>query len=181
MNWLSNLFLSAVLLITSMGVLGVGERKLEIQRYPDEPMQLIDLRISGESIKDRIGQLKSQPNKWSTYGVSFNDTEDWYKRVSMIFRNVSDKPVRGVRAFLFFKRADGKKTFMVPLTAMRELWENPLQTDEDVELVVSDSELEKILPVIQQEGVDMNKCEITFSLDSAIYGEKLWWDRGRLI
>src|SRR5215510_661364 len=103
MNWRSNLLLSAVLLITSMGVFGVGERKLEIQRYPDEPMQLVDLRISGESVKDRIAQLRSDPNKWSTDGVSFSDTEDWYKRVSFTFKNVSEQPVRGVRAFLFFK------------------------------------------------------------------------------
>lgn len=180
MNWRSSLLLSAVLLITSMGVFGVGERKLEIQRYPNEPMQLTDLRISGESVKDRIAQLKTYENKWSTDSVSFNDTEDWYKRVSFTYKNVSDKSVRGVRAFLFFKAADGK-TFMVQLTSLSDLWKNALQPGEEVELILSDIELAKLLPTIQEQGVDLNRCAVSFSLDTAIYGEKLWWDRGHLL
>ena len=180
MNWRSNLLLSAVLLITSMGVFGVGERKLQIQRYPNEPMQLTDLRISGESVKDRIAQLKTYENKWSTDSVSFNDTEDWYKRVSFTYKNVSDKPVRGVRAFLFFKAADGKM-FMVQLTSLSDLWKNALQPGEEVELILSDIELAKLLPAIQEQGVDLNRCAVSFSLDTAIYGEKLWWDRGHLL
>lgn len=180
MNWRSNLLLSAVLLITSMGVFGVGERKLQIQRYPNEPMQLTDLRISGESVKDRIAQLKTYENKWSTDSVSFNDTEDWYKRVSFTYKNVSDKPVRGVRAFLFFKAADGKM-FMVQLTSLSDLWKNALQPGEEVELILSDIELAKLLPAIQEQGVDLNRCAASFSLDTAIYGEKLWWDRGHLL
>jgi hypothetical protein len=181
MNWRSNLLLTAVLLITSLRVLGVGERKLQIQRYPDEPMQLTDLRISGESVKDRIVQLKTYQNKWSTDSVSFNDTEDWYKRLSFTYKNVSDKPVRGVRAFLFFKPEDGKKTFMVQLTSLSDLWKNALQPGEEVEIILSDIELAKILPAIQEEGVDLNSCAVSFSLDTAIYGEKLWWDRGHLL
>lgn len=180
MNWRSNLLLSAVLLVTSLGVFGVGERKLEIQRYPNEPLQLIDLRISGESVKDRIAQLRSYPNKWGTDAVSFSDTEDWYKRVSFTFKNVSDKPVRGVRAFLFFKSADGKN-FMVQLTSMRDLWHSALQPGEDVEVIMSDSEWANMQPVFQQQGVDANSCAVSFSLDTAIYGEKLWWDRGRML
>lgn len=180
MNWRSSLLLSAVLLITSMSVFGVGERKLQIQRYPDEPMQLTDLRISGESVKDRIAQLKTYENKWSTDSVSFNDTEDWYKRVSFTYKNVSDKPVRGVRAFLFFKAADGKM-FMVQLTSLSDLWKNALQSGEEVELILSDIELAKLLPAIQEQGVDLNRCAVSFSLDTAIYGEKLWWDRGHLL
>ena len=181
MNWLGNLLLSAVLLITSTGVLGVGERKLTIQRYPGEPMQLTDLRISGESVKDGIAQLKTYENKWSTDRVSFSDTEDWYKRVSFTYKNVSDKPVRGVRAFLFFKPADGKTTFMVQLTSLRDLWTNALQPGEEVELILSDIEWAKILPMTQEQGIDPNSCAVSFSLDTAIYGEKLWWDRGHLL
>lgn len=181
MYWLGNLFLSAVLLITSVGVFGVGERKLEIQRYPDEPMQLTDLRISGESVKDRIAQLKTSENKWSTDGVSFSDTEDWYKRVSFTYKNVSDKPVRGVRAFLFFKVANEQKYYQLPLRSLRDVWRNPLQQGEEVELTVFDTDWEKTALLLKQDGVDANACAVSFSLDSAIYSEKLWWDRGHLL
>ena len=181
MNWRSSLLLSAVLLITSLRVFGVGERKLEIQRYPGEPMQLTDLRISGESVKDHIKQLRINADKWGTDGVSFNDTDDWYKRLSFTFKNVSDKPVRGVRAFLFFKPGNGKPLFAMQFISMRDLWKNPLGNGEEVELVISDTELDRMSSVMQQEGVDTNACQISFSLDTAIYGEKLWWDRGQLL
>jgi hypothetical protein len=75
-----NLLLTAALLITSTGVFDVRERSLEIQRYPNEPLQLVDLTISGQSVKDRIALKTQLPGSdWFTDAVSFTDHEDWYK------------------------------------------------------------------------------------------------------
>ncbi len=37
------------------------DRELAIERYPDEPMQLVNLRIGPQSVKDRIKQKSKDP------------------------------------------------------------------------------------------------------------------------
>jgi len=178
-----NLLLTAALLITSTGVFGVGEKTLEIQRYPNEPMQLVDLKVSGQSVKDRIAK-KTQlaGSDWFTDAVSFTENDDWYKRVSLTFRNVSDKPVLGVMAILLFKPATDKTLYSLQLFPSRNLRANPLQRGEEVQLNVNDdARLQSTLQIMKTAGVDVNQCEVSFSLDGVGYNEQLQWYRGKLL
>ena len=178
-----NLLLTAALLITSTGVFGVGEKTLEIQRYPNEPMQLVDLKVSGQSVKDRIARKMQLPGSdWFTDAVSFTETDDWYKRVSLTFRNVSDKPVLGVTAIFLFKPASDKTLYGLQLTPSRNLRTNPLQRGDEVELtVLDDSRLQSTLQIMKEAGVDVNQCEVSFSLDGVGYNAELQWYRGNLL
>ena len=68
------------------------ERTLEIERYPDEPLQLVDLRVGAQSVKDRIKpKFKDNQSKLGIDSVKFNEKDDWYKRVSIKLRNTSNK------------------------------------------------------------------------------------------
>ena len=177
-----NLLFTAALLITATGVFGLGEKSLEIQRYPNEPLQLVDLKISGQSVKDRIALKTKLPGSDEfTDGVSFNDTDDWYKRVSFRFRNVSGKTIHGVGADLFFKPAGEKNLYSVQLNASTDLKKKLVEPGDEVELTVNDSRLQPILEMMRQAGVEVNKCEVSFSLDTAVYGEQLRWYRGLLL
>ena len=64
------------------------DKVLEIQRYPDEPMELVNLNIGKQSVKNHI-KPKSKVNKgkWGLDSVKFNEKDDWYKRVSIKLRN----------------------------------------------------------------------------------------------
>jgi hypothetical protein len=178
-----NLLLTAALLITSTGVFDVRERTLEIQRYPNEPLQLVDLKVSGQSVKDRIvlKQKFADKSQWSLDSVTFSDDDDWYKHVSFRYRNVSDKTIYGVGAFLFFKPGGERNMFMVQLNASTDLKSKQIEPGGEVELTVDDLRLQPILQMMSQAGVDANKCEVSFSLDSAVYSEQLRWDRGHLL
>ena len=58
------------------------DRVLEIERYPDEPVQLVDLRIGTQSVKDHIKpKFKDPASKWATDRVTFKEKDDWFKRV----------------------------------------------------------------------------------------------------
>lgn len=177
-----NLLLTAALLITPTGVFGVGEKTLEIERYPNEPMELVDLRISGQSVKDRIALKRKFPSSgWSIDSVTFTDDDDWFKRISVTFRNVSDKPIRGVSAQLLFDPPGEGPLYGIPLTALRNLGATPLQPREEVELIISDIHLDTMLQQMKMGGADPNKSRASFSLDSAGYNEQLQWYRGNLL
>ena len=177
-----NLLLSAALLIISTGVFAFGQKTLEIQRYPNEPMQLVDLKVSGQSVKDRIVKKTQLPGSdWSTDAVSFTEADDWYKRVTLRFRNVSDKTIHGVGAFLFFEPVGERNGFMLQLNASTDLRKKVVEPGAEVELWVTDSRLDQTLGMMKQAGVDVNKCEVSFSLDSAVYSEELRWYRGSLL
>jgi hypothetical protein len=177
-----NLMLTAALLITSTGVFGVGEKTLEIQRYPNEPMELVDLRISGQPVKDRIALKRKFPGSgWSLDSVTFTDDDDWFKRISVTFRNVSDKPIRGVSAQLLFDPPGEGSLYGIPLTALRNLGQSPLQPREEVELVMSDIHLDTMLQNMKSGGVDPNQSKVSFSLDGAGYTKELQWYRGNLL
>ena len=177
-----DLLLTAALLITSTGVFDVRERTLEIQRYPNEPLELVELKISGQSVKDRISlKLQLPGSSWSTDSVRFNDTEDWYKRVSLRFRNVTDKTIHGVGASLFFKPIGERNLYGVQLDAATDLKKKLVEPGDEVEVRVNDLRLQPILRMMERAGVDVNKCEVSFSLDTAVYNEQLRWDRGSLL
>ena len=177
----AGLSLIAVVMLTLSVALDVGEKTLFIERYPDEPMQLVDVRVSGQSVKDRVTENARYANKWGNDVIKFTEGDDWFKRVSLTFRNVSDKPIRGVRSILLFEQVGGKNKFQVGLTSSRNLYQTALQPGEEVELTVSDNEMERMLPIIKGNGVEANDCKISFSLDAAIYSDTLQWYRGNLL
>ena len=97
------------------------DKVLEIERYPNEPLELTKLSIGTQPVKNRIKpKFKDNKSKWGLDSVKFNERDDWYKRVSITLLNTSDKPVYGLHAYLFFKPAGSRIIFSMPLTS-REL------------------------------------------------------------
>ena len=75
------------------------EKALEIERYPDEPLQLVNLRIGTQSLKEHIRQkFKDPKSKLGLDRVSFKEKDDWFKRVSVTLRNTSTRPIYGIGA-----------------------------------------------------------------------------------
>ena len=159
-----------------------ADRVLEIERYPDEPMQLVNLRIGTQWVKDRIKlKFKDQISKWGTDTVKFKEKDDWIKRVSITLRNTSDKPVYGLEGFLFLKPIGYPMIFSLLLTGSRELRQNPLQPGAEIELTVSPGFLNHTLDDVKNHGADASRADVSFSLDGVIFSDDLHWYRGKLL
>jgi hypothetical protein len=155
---------------------------LEIQRYPDEPLQLVNLRIGSQSVADRIEQKFKDPiSKWGTDSVQFNENDDWFKRVSITLRNTSDKPVYGLQGFLFVKPAGFPMMFSLQLTGSREIQHDPLPPRAEIELTVTSGLLNHMLDDVKNRGADISGADVSFSLDTVMFSDDLQWYRGKLV
>jgi len=158
------------------------DKALEIERYPNEPLQLINLRIGTQSVKDRIRQkLKDDASKWGIDRVTFKEKDDWIKRVSITLRNTSDKPVFGVQGFLYLKPLGFPMIFSLPLTASKELRHDPLLPGAEIELTVTPAMLNYTLDDVKYRGAQANTAEVSFSLDAVIFSDEMQWYRGKLV
>jgi hypothetical protein len=159
-----------------------ADRVLEIERYPDEPLQIVKLRIGTQSVKDRVKQkFIDNQSKWAIDSVQFNEEDDWVKRVSITFRNASDKPVYGLQGQLTFKPLGYPMMFAVPLTAARQLHDDPLEPEAEIELSVNPAQLNRILEAAKGQNADLRGAAVSLSLDTVSFSDKLRWYRGKLV
>ena len=154
---------------------------LEIERYPNEPLELVKLNIGTQSVKNRVKpKFNDSKSKWGIDSVKFNEKDDWYKHVSITLRNTSDKPVYGLHAYLFFKPDGFPISFSMPLTS-KELWNDPLAPGDEIELSVNQGSLNQTLADVKNRGTDVSNAVVSFSLDRVIFSRELHWYRGKLL
>jgi len=178
-----HLWLAVLVLAFTAGVRAQEPDKvLEIQRYPDEPLQLVELRVGAKSVKDDIKQkFKSVQSKWGLDSVKFEEKDDWVKRVSITLRNASDKPVYGVSGFLFFQPRGFPMLFSVPLTSSKALNQNPLQPGEEIDLTVDPGLLSQTLENMKAHGAEVSGAGVSFSVDTVWFSKDLQWYRGKVL
>jgi hypothetical protein len=158
------------------------DRVLEIERYPNEPLQLVRLRIGAQSVKERIKQkFKDDKSKWAIDSVKFREQDDWVKRLSITFRNASDKPIYGIQGLLFFKPVGFPMLFSLHLSHAKELRREPLQPGAEIELSVDQNSLNQTLENAKNHGADLRGAALSFSLDTVIFSDELRWSRGFLV
>ena len=159
-----------------------ADKVLEIERYPDEPLQLVNLRIGTQSVSDHIKKKWKHPKtKWSIDSVKFTETDDWYKRVSITLRNASDKPVYGVQGFLYFKPLGFPMIFSLQLTSSKELWNEPLEPGAEIELSVDQGRLDQTMANVKDRGANASGAVVSLSVDSVRFSDELQWYRGKLL
>lgn len=158
------------------------EKALDIERYPDEPLQLVSLKIGTQSVKNHIRpKFKDNVSKWGVDSVSFNEKDDWFKRISITMRNVSDKPIYGLHAQLFFRPAGFPMIFSMGLRNSKELGRDPLQPGAEIELVVNQALLNRTLQDMKHRGATLGPPVVSFSLDTVFFSDALQWHRGKLL
>jgi hypothetical protein len=157
-----------------------AEKTLEIERYPNEPLELVELKIGEQAVKDRIRVGPKYKGQGMDF-VKFRDKDGWFKSVKVSLRNVSGRPITGMRAYLFFTPPGSHPMFSLPLIRSKELKRSPLQSGEVIELSVSDRLLNMTLNALRQQGADANLSSVSFSVDSVLFGDDLQWSRGVLL
>lgn len=157
------------------------DKVLEIERYPNEPLELVKLNIGPQSVKSLIKQkYKDKYSKWGLDNVKFKEKDDWYKRVSVTLRNTSDKPVYRLHAYLFFQPAGYPMSFSVRLTS-RDLYRNPLAPGGEIEMTVNQGTLNQMFADAENRGANMSQAAVSFSLDSVVFSDELKWHRGKML
>lgn len=159
-----------------------ADKVLEIQRYPNEPLELVRVRIGAKNVKDHIKtKYRDNKSKFAIDSVKFKEKDDWYKRISITLSNASDKSVYGVQGFIFFKPAGFSMMFSTQLTASKELRRQPLEPGAELELTVTPTMLNYALEDMKLRGADVSNAVVSFSLDTVIFSDELRWYRGRLV
>lgn len=158
------------------------DKVLEIERYPDEPVQFVNIRVGTQSVKDRVKtKLKDNKSKWAIESVNFKEKDDWYKRISITLRNASDKPVFGLEGNLFFRPVGHPMGFILRLTGSRQLGREPLLPGAEFELTVNEGLLNQTLAAMRSQGTDVSLAVVSFSLDMVTFSDELKWYRGKLL
>lgn len=159
-----------------------AERVLEIERYPNEPLELVSVRIGAQNVRDRIKtKFKDNKSHFGIDSVKFKEKDHWYERVAITLRNITDKPVYGVQGFLFFKPVGFPMIFSLQLTAAKELRHQPFEPGAELELTVTPGMLNHTLEDMKLRGADVSQAVVSFSLDAVIFSDQLQWYRGKLL
>ena len=159
------------------------EKSLDIERYPNEPLELVDLSVGGHSIKERL-TTKFRQSKNSNEGldsVKFKENDGWFRRISARLRNVSGKTVTGLKAFLYFKPVNSEKLFSMPLARVRQSADKVLKPNAEIVVRVDEQALAMTLDMLKQDGVDADLASVTLSVETVIFASNLQWYRGLLL
>ena len=154
---------------------------LDIERYPNEPLELVDLKVGEQPVKDKI-TTKTRRNNEGLDSVRFKEKAGWFKRVTATLRNVSGEPITGLRAFLYFQPPGERQLFSLPLTrSSKEFRSGTLPAGAEIQLTVNEEVWSLTEAMIEQHGADAEQATVTLSVESVMFGDDLQWNRGQLL
>lgn len=155
------------------------EKSLDIERYPNEPLELVEIKVGEKSLKHDIKfKFKDNVSKWGRDTVKFKERDGWFRQVKVRLQNVSGRPIYGIKAGLQFEPSGVKMLFSLLMVWNKNLKKEPLQPGDEIDLEVTDLELERALGRMKEYGVDVNLSTVSFSLDDAYFSDELMWSRG---
>jgi hypothetical protein len=159
-----------------------ADKMLDIERYPNEPLELVDINVGVQSVKHKLKIKSRNPvNKWGRDTVKFREKNGWFKHVKIRLRNISGRTIYGFAAAFHFEVPQQRVLFRMLLTRTRNLEREPLQAGEEIELEVSDQSLNRTKARMGRLGVDIDLSSASFSVDSALFSDNLMWYRGVLL
>lgn len=183
------LFVIAGLLIESLGhahrlSTQDPERSFDVERYPNEPLELVELKIRGASVRSLVrSKSKDKISKWGLDNVKFKEKDDWLRNVKIRLRNVSQQPITSVDANLYLKHSELRILFRIFLkqSVSGDLKEQPLLPGHEIDLEVNDASYDETMTTMRESGIDPNTLPISLSVDSAMFLDNTQWHRGNLL
>lgn len=160
------------------------EKTLDIARYANEPLELVDLKIHENSVKNKINsKIKGNSNQARLDSVKFREGKDWFKNVKLRLRNISGRPIYGLAVSLLLKDENLQMLFSLPVkeSQARDLKRHPLEPGEEVDLAIDTARAAQILSYMFQNGVDPNRSSVQLSVEGASFGDDFGWRQGVLM
>jgi hypothetical protein len=155
-----------------------AEKSLDIERYADEPLELVDLRVGSNSVKGGI-TTKVRRNAEGLDNVKFTETADWHRRVSLTLRNISAKTVTGLRAYLYFKAAGSGQLFRMQLEQAAP--KAPTAPGGEINVMVGAQTWGLVTNLIKQKGVDPDQAEVRLAVEAVMFSDDSQWYEGMLL
>jgi hypothetical protein len=158
-----------------------AERSFDIERYPNEPLELLDLKIEDQSVKAGI-KVKQRRNGAGLDTVTFEGENGWFKKINVRLRNVSGKTIYGISAYLYFMPPGVRQLFRLPLMSSPGVnLRAPLIAGEEIELVIDDKKFDRSMEIFRTNGVDADEMNAFLAIESASYSNEIKWDRGQIL
>ncbi len=155
------------------------DKSLDIERYADEPLELVEFKIEDQPIKDKIATKSRHSSVLDT--VTFKEREGWFKHLQVRLRNVSGKPIYGVRAHLFFRPSYTKTLFSLPLAGSTQLGQGVLEPGADITLTVTEQAWSLTADILKHYGVNPDLAPVSFGVDVVRFGDDLQWSKGQML
>lgn len=156
------------------------EKSLEIERHANEPLELVDLKISDLSVKNKI-KVKFRKDDDGLDNVKFRDVDDWPKRVRVRLRNVSGRTITGFQAYLYLKPPGWQVLFSVSLKGSSRLEHTSLGPGDEIETTVDDGSWDRTVSRLKQSGADANLASVTLAVELVAFADGLQWHRGHTL
>jgi hypothetical protein len=160
------------------------EKSLNIERYRNEPFELVELKIGQNSVKNGIkSKIKNSRSQSVLDEVKFREKDDWSRNVKVRLRNISGRPIYGLSASLFFEHYNPRMAFEVPLRRAqnRDLRQQPLQPGDEIDLEVIDKDFNETMTMIRQYGLNPNELLLVLGVDGASFSDDFGWRKGSFI
>lgn len=170
--------------MNSLGVAGevveLTDRSLDIERYDDEPLELVEIRIGTKSLKNNIATKYRRPNGVGVDTIKFLEEKGWYRHLQIRMRNVTSKQIYGVRARLFFRREDRNTVYTLPLTGVTRLGQGVLEPNTEIVFEVTEQAWRLTSEILKKHDVDPDILPVSFGID-AIQFDDLQWSKGKML
>lgn len=165
--------------------LAEGEKKsLDIRRHRDEPLELVDLRISGKSLKSKIKtKSRLQDNrKEGLDTVDFNSDDDWLRQLTFKVRNTSSRRITGLSAYLYFSPGDPLRLFRATLKGPSGPLERAvLEPNEQIDVLVDTNSLDRAIMRLRAYGGDPAQATVSISIEMVAFSDGIMWRRGSFV
>jgi hypothetical protein len=187
---LNTLFVALVVLVIGLLFYSPGhagkslaqdsDKSLDITRHANEPLELVDIKVSEQSVTDKI-KVKHRSGDESREGldkVEFQDKDDWFKRLRIKLRNVSGKTIVGMQAYLYFKPPGSKVLFSTSLKGSTQLEHAVLEQGAEIEIMVDNGSFDRTVIRLKQHGWDVNSAAVTCSVEIVAFSDGIQWHKG---
>jgi len=167
----------AILLMNLVAFAQDGDKSLNIERYGDEPLQLVGLKIGSQSITDNL----ARHNPAGVDTITFNQRDGWFRNVEFKLRNISGKPIYGVSSHLFFRPSETKTVYRLPLTGLTQAGQGVLEPEDEITLIVTEQAWKLTKEILKYYDVDPDKTVVSFGVDVVQFSDNEQWSKGRML
>ena len=157
-----------------------AQKSLNIERYGDEPLQLIGLKIGSQSIADKIAH-DAHLNSAGIDTITFKEHDGWFRNLEFRLRNISGKPIYGVRSHLFFRPSETKTVYSLPLAAFTQSGQGVLEPGGEITLTVTEQAWTLTAEILKYYDVDPDKTVVSFGVDAVQFSDNEQWTKGRML
>jgi hypothetical protein len=161
-----------------------AEKSLAIAKFGNAPLELVELKIGPNSIKNGIkSKFKDARGKVGLDDVKFRAGDDWSKNLKIRLRNISGRQIFGLSVSLFLQHLSSRTAFEIPLkrSQNRDLEKHPLQPGDEIDLEVNDASFNEAITKILRYGLNPNELPVTLYVVSALFAEDFGWFKGSLM